>query len=244
MKARKSTDRQSCSRSEIRTRSSAPIRFPPRLSRMLSFPPDGGFFFTVSSMSDDPDGKKTSYAIDVFDTISGPKPADWPVRDELAATLDYLSRERRGARPSCVTSTEDETAADVKTVIGILEQDLKDTLIGGRSCSFTVGPERDVHGHRCKDRIAALDCRRDGNIGAAAGEEPGGADIRRQGGRSEPRFRRPSVPSFFLCPPGRQAKSACLSRMPEAGLCSRRSRMISALCRANAPCRTAPFPSR
>ncbi len=101
------------------------------------FSPDGGFFFTVSSMSDDPDGKKTSYAIDVFDTISGPKPADWPVRDELAATLDYLSRERRGARPSCVTSTEDETAADVKTVIGILEQDLKDTLIGGRSCSFT-----------------------------------------------------------------------------------------------------------
>jgi hypothetical protein len=101
------------------------------------FSPDGAAFFTVSSTSDDPESKKANYAIDVFDTISGPKLADWPPREQLTATLDYLSRERRGARSSCVTSTEGETVANVKIVIRTLAENLKDMRIGGRSCSFT-----------------------------------------------------------------------------------------------------------
>lgn len=101
------------------------------------FSPDGGFFFTVNLMSDDPEFKKTNYTIDVFDTISGPKPTDWSVRDQLAATLDGLSRERLSSGSRCITSAEDEAITDVKTVIRILAHNLKDVRFGARACSFT-----------------------------------------------------------------------------------------------------------
>lgn len=99
------------------------------------FSPDGKSFMSVGSTQKDPESDKVDYALDVFDTISGPKIAEWLVQDELAAALENISWQKHRDRLGCVDRSGFD-ANNLKAAIQALSDQWKSMRIAGQICAF------------------------------------------------------------------------------------------------------------